>query len=852
MDNNLINIDDLVRQRLTGREEREPAGAWLRMRELLDKEEERKPVGFIWRRMFGGLAILVLISAISLGSYELSSSYKRSAGNNTPVIASSDVNTNTHNNQNPATNNNSIAPVAANDNTTDKHNKSTKTSAASGISDNHSKTTAKENTTTPVVTSAVTSTSVTQPAHHNTHNTADNVKSTIAATNSETAGKTNISENTTDNNTVADNHDAAPHNTPAVAKTTGKTPKTAITTRTSETTSGSTYAGSATPAAKAGETPAVATTKTGSNTNGLTDTKTEAKKSSLSGTNKHTQSDISEPAVATSNTTANSTDKSAPAVATTNTNANSTDKSTTETSANTKHSIAGNSSKPDGTAKKPGTKTQLAGNNKKHTGIAATNATTAKTGKGVNIKTIPLAGAAPTPVATTNSPAKKHGIASSIKASGSAKHIPSDKKTDKTAIAGADSKLTDDGDITTTIADKPAIKKAGKRGGTITATTAPVTAKGTTSIAHHAKPVTPALSKKSIITTGSGIAENDNTEAVSIRRGNKTIDKVTITERYIKISPNTYLLHLDTISMENINEEYSITNVAKSENSGPSKEAEENGNLTVNNGNALMAPGAQPPSESKTDEAIPAKETTKIKKANGHPFEPLQNAFNDIKYKINGTQFAMGLTGGINGTFFGPSSFNGFQFGATANFVFSESLNAMAELKYFHRANNDYTLNDNYSTYTYSGNGYTQQQMSLPYTFSTLHSFEMPVSIRYTKGKFNFFAGANLVYSFAINESQGLPVAGATKSFTGLVPGNDTTAKIKTGDFDARFGLGYLFGVSVQLSPSMSLDFRDVQTFWDNAHSAGAKEISSQLYRAPSFQISLGYRFAGKKEKDKE
>ena len=810
MDNNLINVDDLVRQRLTGREEREPAGAWLAMRELLDKEEERKPVGFIWRRTLGGLAILVLISAISLGGYELSSSYKRSLGNSTPAIASADLSTNTHNNKNTITENSTIAPVVANEKTTGELNKTPKTTVNTGNIHNTPKSTTKENTTTPIATAATTTTSVAEPAHD----------AALAVSKPETTKANPTSENKTDNNGVAIKHDAEKHiPTPTLAKAPVKAHKDAAATKTHETVSSGSVAGTSAPANKPGENTVATTTSKPENTaTSLTDTKTASDKASIASTKKETKLAANESEVATTNTAAKASDKKA-----------------------NKANNAGTAN-PSVDVKKPGTETKLATNTSaKHTGTAKTSGTS-KNAKGLVTNNIPLAASVPA--------TKKHSIASSITSVNSGKHITSDEKTDKPAI-DINSKLTADGNSTTAIADNPVIKKANKPGGTSAATSNPTALKEPTGIVGTTKPATPAKSKKTIINTSTGKADNSNTTEVMISRGNKSIDRVNITERYIKISPSTYLLHLDTISIENINEEVTASDVASVEKSGPSNSAGEENDLTAKKGNTL-APNAAPPSENKAEEGSNLKEKSKLKKGGGHPFEPLQNAFNDIKYKINGTQFAMGLTGGINGTFFGPSSFNGFHFGATANFVFSESLNVMAELKYFHRANNGYTLNDNYSVYSLSGNGYTQQTMSQPFSFSTLQSFEMPFSVRYTKGKFNFFAGANLVYSFAINESQDMPVAGTTQSYPGLLPGNDTTGKIKASDFDARFGVGYLFGVSVQLSQNVSLDFRDVQTFWDNAHSAGAKEISSQLYRAPSFQISLGYRFGGKKSKDKE
>ena len=70
MDKNMIHIDDLVKLRLSGGEEQEMSGSWLRMRELLDKEmpEKKRVAGYYnWRRMYGvmtGLALLSVLTAI--------------------------------------------------------------------------------------------------------------------------------------------------------------------------------------------------------------------------------------------------------------------------------------------------------------------------------------------------------------------------------------------------------------------------------------------------------------------------------------------------------------------------------------------------------------------------------------------------------------------------------------------------------------------------------------------------------------------------------------------------------------------------------------------------------------------
>jgi hypothetical protein len=71
MDKNMIKIDDLVRSRLGGAEEREPAGAWGAMRDLLDKEMPvQTAASFNWRRMLGYATGLIIATSVAVGGYK--------------------------------------------------------------------------------------------------------------------------------------------------------------------------------------------------------------------------------------------------------------------------------------------------------------------------------------------------------------------------------------------------------------------------------------------------------------------------------------------------------------------------------------------------------------------------------------------------------------------------------------------------------------------------------------------------------------------------------------------------------------------------------------------------------------
>lgn len=72
MDKKMINIDELVRQRLSGEEEQEHNGAWLQMRQLLDKQmpiQKRPFGGYGWRRMFTAVTGIVLLVSLTVGGY---------------------------------------------------------------------------------------------------------------------------------------------------------------------------------------------------------------------------------------------------------------------------------------------------------------------------------------------------------------------------------------------------------------------------------------------------------------------------------------------------------------------------------------------------------------------------------------------------------------------------------------------------------------------------------------------------------------------------------------------------------------------------------------------------------------
>lgn len=239
----------------------------------------------------------------------------------------------------------------------------------------------------------------------------------------------------------------------------------------------------------------------------------------------------------------------------------------------------------------------------------------------------------------------------------------------------------------------------------------------------------------------------------------------------------------------------------------------------------------------------------------------LPEAVASAKEDARNAQFYTGFAAGINYTPSGNgNNFQGVQFGPTGELVFNKHWSLFGAVKYFNRSGGKKTINDNFAkdvsnNIADSVKGATTYFTVLTdstnryFNFSTVHSFEMPISVRYAINKFYLMTGINLAYSLPVN------VELVEKEYKGMnsrvVPTNTTSKPmlsesksiLTTADFGSRFGVGYLVGAGYQITPAWQADLRMVNTFWDNAKGDGAKRLSKDFYRLPSIQITVGYQF---------
>jgi hypothetical protein len=819
MDKNFVNVDDLVRQRLGGGEERERSGAWQNMRELLDKEmPQERPVGFFyWRRMLSALTVLLLVGAAGVGGYKAVTAVNGDNAQGTGIasvsnlpehvaagnVAANNTGTNeqiattatdTKDQPNDATNNkqaNDDRPVAVNGNNNAANNTIT-----------NNNTTPNRTTTNNVGETKVNN--VTTTASANTQNSKNN-----------TAPASGV-KNATTGNVAADN-------------TTGKNNTTAPNSKPSNNTG-----------ALAGNT---AGSNNGHNNNTASSANTAVSK--VQGNDRGNKNEV-----AAMNDKA--AKNGAPVSVATNNKGNRS---------------AGNS----GNTGTPTSNKGVASSNTSTQDVAIANKTTnetkAATGKNKTKKNISSPADATSNVVTgNNNTDQQTGVAVNTKiANNDHKAIlqnSNNRKVNKTQTVSVD-KMALGGHTSsernlagTAVTENGMTLKSetGKSNGSskMSRTGKPEKITGETSVpvfvTRSGKKISGDKLQKMNIDKAKQDPRMNCASSADPLKGKRLIQKMALVEHFIKTTPGEGFYKLDTVSIVTLSEELGMTADTKSAapvNSNKSGNSNSSSKNKAIEEPQQVVPEAAPPAKAK---ATHSKESTSIKKTSGQmAMENLSAAFNDVKYHMAGMQFAPGLTAGINSTFFGPNSLKGFQFGFEGNFIFSDKVSAFAEFKYFHRINNNYSVNDNYYTYTANGNGgYNKELQMNSYGFSALHSFELPMALCFTEKKFSFFAGGNFVYSFAINTGAARQADPASVVTTTSI-GNDNAPKLSERDFSSRFGIGYLFGVSYKVSHNVNLDLRSVQTVWDNSRSSGSKTISSQLYKSPSMQLSFGYRLGGAK-----
>jgi hypothetical protein len=232
----------------------------------------------------------------------------------------------------------------------------------------------------------------------------------------------------------------------------------------------------------------------------------------------------------------------------------------------------------------------------------------------------------------------------------------------------------------------------------------------------------------------------------------------------------------------------------------------------------------------------------------------------EAKRTIGNADKYFGFSLGGNYSLSGSSDFRGIQFGPTGEVVFNKHWSFFTALRYFNRSGASRRIDDNYTEDVSSnvpdsirGSNYYfkifTDSTTRQFTFSTVQSLEMPLSVRYSIRNFYVMTGLNLVYTLPVNVELYQKNEGTQRSY--VVPTNSTSKPIienAGGNYDAssfkgRFGLGYILGAGYRFAPAWHADVQLVNTFWDNSKQGGAKDVSKNFFRVPSVQFSIGFQF---------
>jgi hypothetical protein len=248
--------------------------------------------------------------------------------------------------------------------------------------------------------------------------------------------------------------------------------------------------------------------------------------------------------------------------------------------------------------------------------------------------------------------------------------------------------------------------------------------------------------------------------------------------------------------------------------------------------------------------------------------ERLMNTIEHIKQKgfvnlgAGNIKVDPALFAGINSQFLNnKNDLGGFHMGINCIIQIRRNIELMPHALFTYRTNGGYTIRDTVQTITdrsgprFNGNdyefSYTQSTTAMTYNFKRTMSIEAPIAIQWRPvRRVGIFAGVNLAYGFKYNTSNFYKTTTSTEVDLVADPQNyqfptDRISTYKDIDFKGRLGAGYLIGANWQATPNFFVDARVAQNIWDNSTTPSSKIISSNVFKVPAFQLSLGYRFKG-------
>lgn len=237
----------------------------------------------------------------------------------------------------------------------------------------------------------------------------------------------------------------------------------------------------------------------------------------------------------------------------------------------------------------------------------------------------------------------------------------------------------------------------------------------------------------------------------------------------------------------------------------------------------------------------------------------VQNTSQGISNYFDGTnKFYAALLVGGNGFMGNPTAF-GMQLGIAGLYQLSERLTLAGEFKFANHYFSNYTINDQSVTYDnvssqqsgiewlFSG---TQNITTSEYKINSFTALEFPVTLSYSLGRVSIFGGVNMAYAFPVkwDKTNSVITTLASQNVSqNQNPFLNSDFKLnEQKDFASRLGMGYVGGLSYDVSRKLSFDARVTQNVWTNYN--GNADAVNKLFKMPTFQFSIGY-FFGRKER---